>query len=81
VDGGLLQTSCKSLDDLFLAAKQRLPANILDSDEAVVIDTLLRCFNDLLLPRGAWILVNGDMTLLELLSDTAALKTVSERNQ
>jgi hypothetical protein len=80
-DGGLLQTSFNSLEDLFLAAKKRLPGDLLASEEAIVIDSLLRCFNDLLSPRGVWILVNGDMTLLELLSDAAAQKPVKEKNQ
>lgn len=57
------------LDKVFAQIKTRLPADWLENTEELRLHLLLEAINYVLKPSGSWVLVNGDMTLLQLINE------------
>ena len=61
----------QTLQEIFEAIQYGLPGGWLDLREDLRLHHLLKAVNGVLKPIGNWILVDGDLTLLDLLSQQA----------
>lgn len=61
--------STQELDQIFSAIKTFLPSDWMGLPEELRLHHLLSAINKVLKPSGSWILVNGEMTLLELITE------------
>lgn len=58
----------KSLDEFFESMKQVLPEDLFERREEIVLDHLMKAINTTLRPNGDWLLMNGSLTIKELLT-------------
>ena len=58
----------EEVEKIFASIKEALPPEWLALSEDLKLHHLLQAVNLTLRPKGTWILVNGDLTLLDLLS-------------
>jgi hypothetical protein len=58
-------------EKIFTSIRESLPQGWLELSEDLKLHHLLHAINLTLRPTGTWILVNGDQTLLQLLSEKA----------
>ena len=65
-------TPPSQFDDIFQKIKEKLPPGWMAMDEAMRLHHLMSAVNACLKPMGNWILVNGDLSLLELLGDSGS---------
>ncbi len=56
------------VDKVFESIKAALPEGWTSLSEDLKLHRLLQAINQTLNPNGTWILVNGDLTLLDLLN-------------
>jgi len=61
--------SNQELDRIFAEIKTSLPQDWLSLQEDLRLHHLLLSINKVLKPTGTWVLVNGEMTLLQLISE------------
>ena len=58
----------EEVEKVFASIIEALPSGWLSLTEDLKLHHLLQAVNLTLRPKGTWILVNGDLTLLDLLS-------------
>lgn len=58
----------EEVDRVFESVKAALPEGWMSLSEDLKLHHLLQAINQTLKPNGTWILVNGDLTLLDLLN-------------
>lgn len=61
--------SNEEIDQIFSKIKSHLPQDWLTQSEELRLHHLLDAINETLHPKGSWVLVNGEMTLLQLLHE------------
>ena len=57
----------EEVEKIFASIREALPEGWLSLNEDLKLHHLLQAVNQTLSPKGTWILVNGDLTLLDLL--------------
>lgn len=58
----------EEVERIFASIREALPKEWLSLNEDLKLHHLLQAINQTLSPNGTWILVNGDLTLLDLLN-------------
>lgn len=58
-----------STEDFLIELKNKLPENWPSMSEDLRLHHLMKATNEVLKPLGSWVLVNADMTLLELIGE------------
>lgn len=66
----------KGIDEIFAEIKALLPTTWPALTGPQKLHHLLKAVNEVLRPDGNWILVNGDLSLLELLSEAGETSRV-----
>ena len=61
----------EEMEMIFTSIRERLPKGWLSLSEDLKLHHLLQAVNLTLRPKGTWILVDGDRTLLDLLNGKA----------
>lgn len=57
----------EEVEKIFSSIKENLPNGWIHLNEDLKLHHILQAVNLTLRPKGSWILVNGDLTLLELM--------------
>lgn len=58
----------EEVERIFVSIREALPDGWISLSEDLKLHHLLQAINQTLSPKGTWILVNGDLTLLDLLN-------------
>ena len=74
------EKSGSDLDEVFSKIKIGLPPDWLAMSEDLRLHHLLVSVNEVLRPQGSWVLINGDMTLIDLIGERS-MKNINDKNQ